>query len=532
MTDIEIYRNTKLKDIKEIGKKLGIEKNLIYYGKNKAKVEYENIKSKKNGKVILITATNPTPYGEGKTTVSIGLADALRVMGKNSILALREPSLGPVFGLKGGATGGGQSQVAPMDEINLHFTGDFHAITSANNLLSAAIDNHIYQGNSLEIDPSTICFYRCMDMNDRALRTINLEDRTEHFQITAASEIMTIFCMASDLKDLEKRLGDILIGYNKSGKPLFARDLQVEGAMAALLKDALNPNLVQSLEGTPALVHGGPFANIAHGCNSIIATKTAMKLADYVVTEAGFGSDLGGEKFLDIKCRNSGITPSAIVVVTTIRSLKHNGNDNLEEGFKNLDIHVENMEKYNVPVVVCLNKFENDTEEDLDLITKHLEEKGVSLAISTAYKDGGKGAVPLAEAVLSEIENKEYKFRNLYDENLSIKEKINIIAHDIYRSGNVEYSEEALEQIKKIESIGQDKLPICVAKTQYSLSDNPKLLGAPVGNTLHVKEVRLYNGAKFITILTGNILTMPGLPKKPAYEGININKKNQIDGIF
>ena len=532
MTDIEIYRKTKLKDIKEICKKLGIEKNLIYYGKNKAKVEYENIKKDKKGKLILVTATNPTPYGEGKTTVSIGLADAFRVLGKDSMLALREPSLGPVFGLKGGATGGGMSQVAPMDEINLHFTGDFHAITSANNLLSAAIDNHLYQGNELQLDPSTICFYRCMDMNDRALRSIKLDERVEHFQITAASEIMTIFCMASDLKDLEKRLGDILIGYNIKGEPVFARDLHVEGAMAALLKDALNPNLVQSLEGTPALVHGGPFANIAHGCNSIIATKTALKLADYVVSEAGFGSDLGGEKFLDIKCRNTGLTPSAIVLVTTIRSLKYNGNNDLKEGFKNLDIHIENMQKYNVPVIVCLNKFNTDTKEELDLITDHLEEKGVSFAISTAYLDGGKGATSLALAVLSEINNKEYKFRNLYDEKLGIKEKISIIAHDIYRSDNIEYTDEALEQIKKIESIGQDKLPICVAKTQYSLSDNPKVLGAPVGNTLHVKEVRLYNGAKFITILTGSILTMPGLPKKPAYEGININNKNQIDGIF
>lgn len=549
MTDIEIARKARKKPIRSIGKALGIDATLEYYGTDKAKINVKKIAKSTNGKLILVTAISPTPYGEGKTTVSIGLGDAFHRLGDNVILALREPSMGPVFGLKGGATGGGKSQVVPMEEINLHFTGDFHAITSANNLLCAAIDNHLFQGNELNINPESICFFRCMDMNDRALRKIQIGlsmkneiPRYESFQITAASEIMTILCLSENEQDLRRRLDQILIGYTYDNTPIYAKDLDVTGAMTVLLKEAMKPNLVQTLEHTPVIIHGGPFANIAHGCNSIIATKTALKLGDYVITEAGFGSDLGAEKFLDIKCRKAKINPDAIVLVATIKALKYNAGISKEnileenpmavrEGLPNLQVHIENMKKYGVPVVVCLNKFESDTQKEIDVLIDFCEENEISLAISTAYKDGGKGAIELAN-VLKEEMKQNYRFQTLYDENLEIKEKIAILAHDIYRSNKIEYSKEAEEQISQIEKLGRNHLPICVAKTQYSISDDAKLLNAPIGNTIHVRSVRLYNGAEFITILLGNIVTMPGLPKIPAYEAIDLDAKENIRGIF
>jgi len=548
MTDIEIANSMQMKEISEIGKKLGIEELLEYYGKYKAKIEFDKIKSNKTGKLVLVTAISPTPYGEGKTTVSIGLADALNKLNKNSILALREPSMGPVFGLKGGATGGGYSQVVPMEDINLHFTGDFHAITAANNLLCAAIDNHLFQGNSLKIDPQKICFKRVLDMNDRALRVVNVGMssskeivRKDEFQITAASEIMTILCLSENLDDLKRRLEQILIGYTFDDEPLFAKDLNVSGAMAVILKDAIKPNLVQTLEGTPAIIHGGPFANIAHGCNSIIATKTALKLGDYVVTEAGFGSDLGGEKFLDLKCHKGNLVPNTIVIVATIKALKYNANvnkedillkdlDALKNGICNLGVHIDNMKKYGIPVVVALNQYQTDDLEEIEFVNKYCLEKKVLFAVSTAYLDGGTGAIKLAEKVIEASRMDNY-FKRIYDDELSIKEKIMILAKEIYRASDVQYTEEALKQIAQIESINRDKLPICVAKTQYSITDDAKLLGAPDGSTIHVREVRLYNGAEFIAVLLGNIMTMPGLPKVPAYENIDL-LDNKIIGIF
>jgi len=548
MTDIEIARNSKMEEISEIGKKLGIEAELECYGEYKAKIDYTNIKENNNGNLILVTAISPTPYGEGKTTVSIGLADALNKIGKKTVLALREPSMGPVFGLKGGATGGGYSQVVPMEDINLHFNGDFHAISTANNLLSAAIDNHIYQGNKLNINPKKICFNRVMDMNDRALRTITVglsskkeTNRNEQFQITAASEVMTILCVAEDLKDLQRRLDQILVGYTYDETPVYAKDLSVSGAMSVILKDAIKPNLVQTLEQTPAIIHGGPFANIAHGCNSIIATKTALKLGEYVVTEAGFGSDLGGEKFLDLKCIKGKLTPKVIVLVATIKALKYNGGVSKEEitlknieainnGIDNLGIHIENMQKYGVPVVVCLNKFETDEDDEIKVVNDYCLKKGALFAISRSYKFGGSGAISLAEAVVRAT-NKKNNFKPLYDEKLLIKEKIKIIAKEIYRAADVVYSNQALEEIKKIEELGRDKLPICIAKTQYSITDDASLLGAPIGSIIHVREVKLYNGAEFITVMLGNIMTMPGLPKVPAYENIYL-KDGNIKGIF
>ena len=548
MTDIEIANSIQMKEINEIGKKLGIERLLECYGKYKAKIEYDKIKSKQNGQLILVTAISPTPYGEGKTTVSIGLADALNKLNKNAVLALREPSMGPVFGLKGGATGGGYSQVVPMEDINLHFTGDFHAITSANNLLCAAIDNHLFQGNNLNLNPKKICFKRVMDMNDRALRCVNVGmssdkevERKDEFQITAASEIMTILCLSKNLEDLKRRLEQILVGYTYDNVPVLAKDLNVSGAMAVILKDALKPNLVQTLEGTPAIIHGGPFANIAHGCNSIIATKTALKLGDYVVTEAGFGSDLGGEKFLDLKCDKGNLIPNAIVIVATIKALKYNAGvskedillkdlDALKTGICNLGIHIDNMKKYGVPIVVALNKYESDDIEEIEFINKYCLEKKVLFAVSTAYLDGGNGAFKLAEKVI-EACSMNNEFKKIYDDDSSIKEKIMILSREIYRATEVEYTDDALKQIEEIEKMNRDKLPICVAKTQYSITDDSKKLGAPEGNIIHVREVRLYNGAEFIAVLLGNIMTMPGLPKVPAYENIDLID-DKIVGIF
>ena len=549
MTDIEIAKKNKMHKIKSIGKKLNVENLLEYYGDYKAKIDYEKIKTNKKGKLVLVTAISPTPYGEGKTTVSIGLADALNKLNKNAVLALREPSMGPVFGLKGGATGGGKSQIQPMEEINLHFTGDFHAITSANNLLSAAIDNHLYFGNKLNINPDTICFYRAMDMNDRALRLINVglssakeTQRKDKFQITAASEIMTILCLSSDILDLERRLDQILVGYTYEGKAVYAKDLNVSNAMAVILKEALKPNLVQTLEHTPAIVHGGPFANIAHGCNSIIATKTALSLGDYVITEAGFGSDLGGEKFLDLKCPKAGLLPDAIVLVATIKALKYNGGvlkqditkknlSALRKGIGNLQIHMENMQKFGIPVVVCLNKYNTDKTDEIEYVKKFCENHGAIFSVSEAYKKGGRGAIPLAEKVI-EATNKKSNFKPIYDKEMKIIDKINFLAKEIYRAKEIIYSDEAKEEIKKIEALGRDKLPICIAKTQYSITDDANKLGAPINEDIHVREVRLYNGAEFITVLLGDIMTMPGLPKVPAYENILINENNEIDGIF
>lgn len=549
MTDIEIAKNNKMYSIKEIGKKLGIENLLECYGKYKAKIDFNKIKSKEEGKLILVTAISPTPYGEGKTTVSIGLADALNKLNKNAVLALREPSMGPVFGLKGGATGGGMSQIQPMEDINLHFTGDFHAITCANNLLSAAIDNHLYQGNNLNINEETICFNRVMDHNDRALREIQIGlsskkeiKRTDRFQITAASEIMTILCLSENELDLKRRLDQILIGYTYDNKPLYAKDLKVSDAMSVILKDAIKPNLVQTLEHTPAIVHGGPFANIAHGCNSIIATKTALKLSEYTITEAGFGSDLGGEKFLDLKCKKFNLNPSAIVLVATIKALKYNGGvkkeeinkeniEALKKGISNLEVHIENLQKFGIPVIVCLNKYDNDAESEIEYIKEFCTSKNAKFAISTAYINGGSGAIDLAKEVINET-NKVSILKPIYEKEMTIKEKIEKLSQEIYRAKEIIYTEEALKQIEKIEKLERDKLPICVAKTQYSISDNPKLLGSPLGNTIHVKEIRLYNGAEFITVLLGDIMTMPGLPKVPAYEQIKLNEKNEIEGIF
>lgn len=535
MKDIEIARSIKKLDIREIGKKIGLtEEDLILYGNDKAKIR--NCPCGKNGKLVLVTAISPTPYGEGKTTVSIGLLDALRKIKKNAIGVLREPSMGPVFGMKGGATGGGYSQVVPMEDINLHFTGDFHAITSANNLLCAAIDNHIYFGNELDIQEVT--FGRCLDVNDRALRDVTAGGRNDVFSITAASEIMALFCLATSLDDLKEKLGNIVIGYNSKKEELYANDLKVEGAMLTLLKDAFLPNLVQTLEGNPVIIHGGPFANIAHGCNSIVATKYGLGLADYVITEAGFGADLGAEKFFDIKCRKAGLNPDAVVLVATIKALKYHGgvkkddiyleNDEaLTLGLSNLVRHIENMKKYTKNVVVCLNRYDTDLDSEIDIVRECCKENDVLFSESKAYSLGGEGAIDVAEKVLDVLNNAN-DFNVLYEDGLSLVDKINKVAKEIYRAKEVEISEVALEKLNLFEEKGLGKLPICIAKTQYSFSDDAKAVGAPNDFVIHVRDVRRYNGAGFITVLLGDIMTMPGLSRKPNYEIIDVVDGNIV----
>ena len=553
MEDVEIARSTKLEKIEKIAEEISIkEEELEPYGKYKAKISLkimERLKEKKDGKLILVTAINPTPLGEGKTTMAIGLADGLRKIEKKSILALREPSLGPVFGVKGGATGGGYSQIAPMEDINLHFTGDIHAITSANNLLSAMIDNHIYFGNELGI--AKVTWKRCVDLNDRQLRKVNtglseeknVVPREDGFDISVASEIMAIFCLATDIDDLKRRIGNIIIGYTKENKPITARDLKADGALTVLLKDAINPNLVQTLEHTPAIVHGGPFANIAHGCNSIIATKLALKLGDYIITEAGFGADLGAEKFLDIKCRKAQIKPDAVVCVATIKALKYHGgmpkeeikNENLEaleRGFKNLLKHVDNLKnKYGLNVIVAINKYTHDTEKEIEFLRKKLQEYNIDLSLVESWEKGGEGATDLAQKIVK-LTQKESDLNYAYDLNQSIKEKINSVATKIYGAEGVEYSGEAEEKIKQIEELGFGKLPVCIAKTQYSLSDDPKNLECLEPFKICVKDIILKSGSEFVVAITGKIMTMPGLPKVPAAEKIDLDKDGNIIGIF
>lgn len=555
LTDIEIAKQADIKPISDIAEKLGISADeLEFYGKYKAKLplsllkKYEN---KEDDKLILVTAINPTPAGEGKTTVTVGLGEAMNRIGKKAVIALREPSMGPVFGIKGGAAGGGYAQVIPMEDINLHFTGDMHAITAANNLLCAIIDNHIQQGNELRIDPRRILFKRCLDMNDRALRNVviglggkvNGVPREDGFMITVASEIMAILCLSSGIKDLKERLGSILTAYTYDGTPVYARDLNAVGSMAALLKDAIKPNLVQTLENTPALMHGGPFANIAHGCNSVTATRLALKLGDYCITEAGFGADLGAEKFLDIKCRCAGLKPSCVVIVATIRALKYNGGvpktelskENtvaLKNGIVNLETHIENMRKYGLPVVVAINRFATDTEAEIETIEAFCKEKDVPVSLTEVFARGGEGGKELAEKVVKTIETKEAHFKPIYDEKLSIKEKLNVLAKEIYRAGDVVFTSNAEKAISEIEKLGKDKLPICVAKTQYSLSDDPQKLGSPKGFTLTVRDVRLSAGAGFIVALTGDIMTMPGLPKQPAAYKIDVDDDGNVSGLF
>ena len=553
-TDIEIAQQAKLRLIKDVASDIDInEDELEFYGKYKAKLSdelSERVSKNKDGKLVLVTAINPTPAGEGKTTTSAGLGQAMAKIGKKAIIALREPSLGPVFGIKGGAAGGGYSQVLPMEEINLHFTGDMHAITSANNLLCAMLDNHMQQGNVLGIDPRRILFKRCFDMNDRALRNVviglggkvNGVPREDGFIITVASEVMAILCLANDISDLKKRLGNILVAYTYDGNPVFCKDIKADGAMTALLKDALKPNLVQTLEGTPAIMHGGPFANIAHGCNSVRATKLALKLGDYCITEAGFGSDLGAEKFLDIKCRYAGIAPSCIVIVATCRALKYNGGvpktevsepnlDALKDGIVNLGVHIDNMNKYGVPVVVAINRFYTDSDEELKYIEDYCHQRGAEFALSDVFCEGGNGGVDLAKKVVEACE-KPSDFKLLYDNDLTIKEKMNRIATEIYGADKVNYTPQAEKALKDVVALGGDKLPVCVAKTQYSLSDNPALLGAPKGFDITVRDVRISNGAGFVVVYTGNIMTMPGLPKVPAANNIDVDENNVISGLF
>lgn len=555
LSDIEIAQGAKMLPIAEVAKKLSIgEDDLEFYGKYKAKLPLslrDKLKDKPDGKLILVTAINPTPAGEGKTTVTVGLGEAMHKIGKNAIIALREPSMGPVFGVKGGAAGGGYAQVVPMEDINLHFTGDMHALTSANNLLCAILDNHLQQGNELGIDPRRILLKRCLDMNDRALRNVvvglggkvNGVPREDNFMITVASEVMAILCLATDLEDLKRRLGDMLVAYTYDGKPVYARDLQAVGAMAALLKDAIKPNLVQTLENTPALMHGGPFANIAHGCNSVTATKLDLKLADYCITEAGFGADLGAEKFLDIKCRVAGLKPACIVLVATIRALKYNGGvakadlgaenvEALKKGIVNLKTHIENMHKYGVPVVVAINRFGTDTDAEITVIEDFCREMGVLVSLTEVFAKGGEGGKDLAEKVCATIAEKPANYHPLYDTALSIPEKLETIAREIYRADGVTYTAAAKKAIAEIEALGKDKLPVCVAKTQYSLSDNPSLLGKPEGFTLTVRDVRLSAGAGFVVALTGDIMTMPGLPKVPAAYNIDVDADGQISGLF
>lgn len=553
MEDIEIARNAKLEPVTKIAMKLGIdEENLEQYGKYKAKISpnvYKKLQEKQNGKLILVTAINPTPLGEGKTTISIGLADGLSKIGKKAILALREPSLGPVFGIKGGATGGGYSQIAPMEDINLHFTGDIHAITSANNLLSAMIDNHIYYGNELGFEK--VVWKRCVDLNDRQLRKIhtglsgekNIVPREDGFDISVASEIMAILCLANDIEDLKRRIGNIVVGYNKEGEPITAKNLKADGALTVLLKDAINPNLVQTLEGTPAIVHGGPFANIAHGCNSIIGTKLALKLSDYVVTEAGFGADLGGEKFLDIKCRKAEIRPDAVVCVATIKAIKYHGgmpkeeikNESIEylkKGIHNLYKHIDNLKNvYGLNVIVAINKYTHDTTKEIEFLTEKLKEKNIELSLVESWEKGGEGAIDLAEKVIK-LTQKDFEFNYAYKLNLTIKEKIETIAKKIYGADGVEYVEGIEEKIAEIEKMGYGNLPICIAKTQYSLSDDQKNLECNEPFNIHIQDVILKAGAEFIVVITGKIMTMPGLPKVPAAESIDVDNNGNIVGIF
>ena len=552
MEDIEIARNTKLEDINVIARKLNVEDDIEQYGKHKAKISLEvmkKLKSKKNGKLILMTAINPTPLGEGKTTMAIGLADGMNKIGKNAVLALREPSLGPVFGIKGGATGGGHSQIAPMEDINLHFTGDIHAITAANNLLSAIIDNHIYFGNELNIEK--VVWKRCLDLNDRQLRKVNtglsgeknIVPREDGFDISVASEIMAILCLATDIKDLKRRIGNIIIGYNKLGMPITAKDLKADGALTVLLKEAIKPNLVQSLEKTPAIVHGGPFANIAHGCNSIIATKMALKLADYVVTEAGFGADLGAEKFLDIKCRKAELKPDVVVCVATMKALKYHGgvakeevqNENivaLERGINNLFKHIDNLQNvYGLNVIVAINKYTYDTEKEINYLKEKLQDKGIELSLVESWEKGGEGATDLAEKVVK-LAEKEHKFKYAYELNESIKNKIEDVAKKIYGAESVEFSEEAEKEIEKIEKLGYGNMPVCIAKTQYSLSDDQKNLECNEPFSIHIREIHLRAGAEFVVAIAGKIMTMPGLPKMPAAEKIDLDEDGNIVGIF
>ncbi len=555
MTDIEIAQQAEMKNIKEVVSVLDIkEDDLEMYGKYKAKLSDEfmaSVKDNKDGKLILVTAINPTPAGEGKTTVTVGLGQAMGRLGKRSVIALREPSLGPCFGIKGGAAGGGYSQVVPMEDLNLHFTGDFHAITSANNLLAALMDNHIHQGNALRIDTKRIVFKRCLDMNDRVLRNIIVGMgkkvdgvmREDGFVITVASEIMAILCLASDINDLKERLSRIIVAYNVDNEPVTAGELKAVGAMAALLKDAIKPNVIQTLEHTPAIVHGGPFANIAHGCNSVRATKTALKIADYVITEAGFGADLGAEKFFDIKCRMSGLVPDAVVLVATVRALKYNGgvpkaelgNENVEalkKGIVNLEKHIENLMMYGVPVVVTLNRFISDTEAELAFVRKFCEDKGCDFALANVWEKGGEGGIELANAVIHTLENKKSNFKLLYEDDLSIKEKIRMVATRIYGADNVTYSKEAETAIAKIEAMGFSHMPVCMAKNQYSLSDDASKLGRPEGFDINIREVYVSAGAGFVVAITGQVVTMPGLPKTPAAEEIYVDENGVIAGLF
>ena len=554
-SDIQIAQEATMLPIKEVAASIGIaEDDLELYGKYKAKISDELIEKSKNnpdGKLILVTAINPTPAGEGKTTTSVGLGQAFGKLGKKALIALREPSLGPCFGIKGGAAGGGYAQVVPMEDLNLHFTGDFHAITSANNLLAALLDNHIQQGNELGIDPRQIVWKRCLDMNDRVLRNVvvglgNKMDgmvREDHFVITVASEIMAILCLADDMNDLKRRLGRIIVAYTFDGKPVTAEDLQAVGSMAALLKDALKPNLIQTLEHTPAIVHGGPFANIAHGCNSVRATKTALKLADYVITEAGFGADLGAEKFFDIKCRKAGLHPDAVVLVATIRALKYNGGvpkdqlseenlDALKTGIVNLEKHIENLQKYGVPVVVTLNSFITDTKAETDFVEQFCKERGCEFALSEVWEKGGEGGIALANKVLETLETKESNFKLLYDDDMTLKEKIETVAKEIYGADGVTYTAAAERELKRITDLGMGNFPVCMAKTQYSLSDDAKKLGRPSGFTINVREVYVSAGAGFVVAINGSIMTMPGLPKKPAAYQIDVNDEGVITGLF
>ena len=555
LTDIEIAQQAEMEPIKNVAAKLGMsEDDIEMYGKYKAKISDEYMQSVKNnetGKLILVTAINPTPAGEGKTTVTVGLGQAMCKLGKKAVIALREPSLGPCFGIKGGAAGGGYAQVVPMEDLNLHFTGDFHAITSANNLLAAVMDNHMHQGNTLRIDPKRIVFKRCLDMNDRVLRNIIVGMgkkgdgvmRQDGFVITVASEIMAILCLATDIKDLQERLSRIIVAYNVDNEPVTAGELKCVGAMTALLKDATKPNLIQTLEHTPALVHGGPFANIAHGCNSVRATQTALKIADYVITEAGFGADLGAEKFFDIKCRMTGLKPDAVVLVATVRALKYNGGvakadlgeenlEALEKGIVNLEKHIENLQLYGVPVVVTLNRFVSDTDAELAFVREFCEKRGCDFALANVWEKGGEGGIELANAVLNTLETKESHFKVLYEDNLSIKEKIETIAKKIYGADGVTYSAEADRAIAKIEEMGFANMPVCMAKNQYSLSDDAKKLGRPTGFTVNIREVYVSAGAGFVVAITGAIMTMPGLPKVPAAERIFVDDEGVTHGLF
>ncbi|CCQ95934.1 Formate--tetrahydrofolate ligase [[Clostridium] ultunense Esp] len=554
-TDVQIAQEAKMLPITEVAEKIGLkEDDLVHYGKYKAKVNLdvlEKLKDKEDGKLILVTAINPTPAGEGKTTVNIGLSMALNKIGKKAVTALREPSLGPSFGIKGGAAGGGYAQVVPMEDINLHFTGDFHAITTAHNLISALLDNHIHQGNALNIDPRRVVWKRVLDMNDRALRNIvvglggrpNGVPREDGFDITVASEIMAIFCLSKDLEDFKERIGNILVAYKYDGSPVFAKDLKAQGAVALLMKDAINPNLVQTLENTPALIHGGPFANIAHGCNSMLATKLALKLADYTVTEAGFGADLGAEKFFDIKARFGDLKPDAAVIVATVRALKHHGgvkkdelgNENLDalaKGFENLEKHIENVNKFGVPAVVAINRFPTDTEAELEYVKERAEELGSVAVLTEVWGKGGDGGIELAKTVVEIVESKPSNFKPIYDSNESIRDKINTIAKEVYGADGVEFTKSCEKKIKQIEELGLDKMPICMAKTQYSLSDDPTLLARPEGFKITVRDIRVSNGAGFLVALTGEIMTMPGLPKVPAANNIDILESGEIVGLF